>query len=157
MTKLAGLLTLAILLASVASHAQNNCPDGFRYTGTLHGVGGFGNDFNARRELLLPENAQIDMSYQQRQVRAAQGNSLAHSNMTAADIPKGIVIIPSGSTDLEKGWAVSDPVLSLVSDSGGAKRYQFGMKLYCTVGHSEASRNFGGCNVDVDVCYKYKD
>jgi hypothetical protein len=71
-------------------------------------------------------------------------------DLTAKDIPKGLLIIPYGSTDLEKGWSVSAPKL-VATQVQGATQYKFGMKLYCTVGAS--SQSVGGCNVGVDVCY----
>ncbi len=156
MTRRVSLTAFATLLLSASTLAQHSCPEGFKYAGTLRGTGSYANDFKDRRELYLPQNATIDPSYQQTRVRASQGNQNAHSNLLPKDIPKGIHIIPYGSTDLEKGWAVSDPVLTSVNDPAGGTRYQFGMKLYCTTGTSEATKNFGGCSIEVEVCYKPK-
>jgi hypothetical protein len=157
MTKRMRLLSLIVLFTPYFTLAQHNCPQGFQYAGNLSGTGSFGNDFNEKREINLPENATIDQSYQQTRIRSQNGNPRAHSDLLPKDIPKGIHIIPYGSTDLEKGWAVSAPELTkfiIKSQSGGSDiRYRFKMKLYCTVGSSETPRQFGGCDVTVDVCY----
>jgi hypothetical protein len=70
----------------------------------------------------LPENATPDQSFQQKNVRATNGKSGARSNMRAQDIPKGILIIPSGESDpvYEPGWAVSDPELKAIERDGAA-------------------------------------
>jgi len=93
--------TLFLIVTASSAFAQHNCPEGFRYVGSLSGTGGLEN-FNARRELLLPEGATLDKSYQQSSVRARGGNSRAKSDLRAAEIPRGIHIIPHGSTDLQK-------------------------------------------------------
>lgn len=142
-------LTLTLLFAAPIALAQHSCPQGFIYAGKLSGSGGYG-AFDERRELELPEGASLDTSYQQAKVRARDGNSNAKSNLRAEDIPKGIHIAPSGTTSLNKGWAVSKPELKQVDS-----QYKFGMQLYCTTpgGFSE---NMGGCEVEVQVCYKPK-
>jgi len=76
---------------------------------------------------------------------------MAKSDLLAKDIPKGIYIITFGSTLNDNGWAVSAPRLTTV---GEPARYQFGMKLYCISSGSTPDMNKGGCNVNVDVCYK---
>jgi hypothetical protein len=139
---------LSLLAAPIIS-AQHNCPEGFRYAGNLSGTGGY-EAFNDRRELLLPEGATVDTSYQQPSVRARDGNSKAKSTLRASDIPKGIHLSPHGSTDFQKGWAVSEPKLEQVQG-----RYKFGMKLYCTTAGGTTA-NMGGCEVEVEVCYKPK-
>jgi len=63
--------------------------------------------------------------------------------LRAADIPKGIHIFPHGSTDFDKGRAVSEPKLEQVQSG-----YKFGMKLYCTTGGGIIA-NKGGCEVEV--------
>jgi len=103
-----GLLFVILLLRSALSLAQHSCPEGFRYVGTLSGTGSYG-EFNEWRELTLPEGATLDISYQQTAVRARNGNASAKSNLTAADTPKGIHISAAGTTDFDKGWALSDP------------------------------------------------
>jgi hypothetical protein len=155
MLKQVGLLSFVMSFASSLAFAQHNCPQGFQYAGTLRGTGSFVSEFNERREVNLPENATLDTSYQQANVRSHGGNSKAHSDLRPKDIPKGIHIMAAGTTDLEKGWAISAPELVVVQPpaSGNAPRYKFGMKLYCTVGTSPATRNFGGCDVSVEVCY----
>ena len=98
----------------------------------------------------LPEGATLDTSYQQPNVRARDGSSQAKSKLRGTDIPKGIHVFPHGSTDFQKGWAVSDPKLEQVQG-----RYKFGMKLYCTTAGGTTA-NMGGCEVEVEVCYKPK-
>jgi hypothetical protein len=43
----------------------SDCPEGFRYVGTLHGSSGSGEDFNKVVEVKLPANATFDKSYRQ--------------------------------------------------------------------------------------------
>lgn len=133
--------------------AQHNCPQGFNFAGTLRGTGSYGTPFDERRELNLPQDATIDTSFQQSNVRARAGNGLAQSKLQAKDIPKGILIIPGGSTLYDNGWAVSAPELKTV---GEPAQYRFGMKLYCISSTSPSNRHMGGCDVNVDVCYKLK-
>jgi hypothetical protein len=147
-------LMLGTLCAGSQLPAQrHNCPAGFDYAGTLKGTGSYGVDFNERREIYLPPYATIDTSYQQPNVRARGGNSRAQSDLQAKDIPKGIYVITYGSTMYENGWAVSAPELKTV---GEPIRYRFGMKLYCTPSSSSPTMHYGGCDVNVDVCYKPK-
>ena len=130
-----GLLAFVVLFLSSLALAQSNCPQGFVYAGTLSGTGSVVGDFNERRAINLPENATLDTTYQQTTVQSRGGNTRARSDLRATDIPKGIHIIPYGSTDLQKGWSVSAPTLVSIQ-AQGATRYRFGMKLYCTVGGS---------------------
>ena len=148
------LLVFVVFYASSLALAQSNCPQGFTYAGTLLGTGSAVSDFNERRAINLPENATLDTTYQQTTVQSRGGNSRARSDLRASDIPKGIHIIPYGSTDLQKGWSVSAPILASIQGQG-ATRYRFGMKLYCTVGGS-VTQDVGGCDVQVDVCYLVK-
>lgn len=147
-------LAFVVFYTSSLALAQHNCPQGFQYAGTLSGTGSVVSEFNERRGINLPEDATLDTSYQQTNVRSHGGNTKARSDLQAKEIPKGIHIIPHGSTDLEKGWSVSAPKLVTIQVSGseGVTRYRFGMKLYCTVG-SSVTQNVGGCDVAVDVCY----
>jgi hypothetical protein len=133
--------------------AQHNCPPGFDYAGTLNGAGVYGVAFDERREVNLPSYATLDTSFQQTKVRAFAGNRQAKSDLQAKDIPKGIYIITGGSTIHENGWAVSAPELKTV---GEPARYRFGMKLYCISSSASPTMHFGGCDVNVDVCYKPK-
>jgi hypothetical protein len=94
--------------------AQHNCPQGFDYAGTMAGTGSYGVAFDERREVHLPLYATIDTSFQQSTVRAHGGNREARSDLLAKDIPKGIYIIPFGSTLNENGWAVTAPKLTTV-------------------------------------------
>jgi hypothetical protein len=157
MIKQVPLLSLVVLFMPSFTLAQHNCPQGFQYVGNLSRTGSFGNELNEKREINLPENATIDQSYQQTRIRSQNGNPRAHSDLLPKDIPKGIHIITYGSTDLEKGWAVSAPELTKViinSQSGESDiRYRFRMKLYCTTGASETTRHSGTCDVTVEVCY----
>ena len=106
------LVTLGLLSMAAPVLAQHGCPERFNFAGTLKGNGSYGVPFDERRELNLPPNATIDTSFQQSDVRAHAGNGLAQSDLHAKDIPKGIYIIPSGSTLNYSGWAVSAPELS---------------------------------------------
>ena len=148
---------LAFVVFSTPSlvYAQHNCPQGFQHAGTLSGTGSVVGEFNETRKVNLPGDATIDTTYQQMNVRSYGGSVKARSgSLLASQIPKGILIIPYGSTDLEKGWSVSAPKLIAIKDPGtqAIVGYRFEMKLYCTVG-SSVSQNVGGCSVGVDVCY----
>ena len=147
------LVTLGLLSMAAPLLAQHNCPEKLRFVGTLTGTGSYGIAFDERREINLPPDATIDTSFQQSNVRARAGNSRAQSTMRAKDIPKGIMIIPGGSTVYDNGWAVIAPELEPV---GNTARYRFGMKLYCISSTSPSNMHSGGCNVNVDVCYKPK-
>ena len=96
------LVTLGLLSMAVPLLAQHNCPQGFNDAGTLKGTGSYGIPFDERREINLPENATLDTSFQQSNVRVRAGNDLAQSKLQAKDIPKGILIIPSGSTHVRQ-------------------------------------------------------
>ena len=78
--------------------------------------------------------------------------------MRSQDIPKGVLIITSGKEDqiYEPGWAVSDPELRGIErdNTGKITRYEFGLKLFCTVGNHGANPHFAECSVNVEVCYK---
>jgi len=125
---------------------------------TLSGTGSQGSPFDERKSVKLPENATPDQSFQQKNVRATNGKSGARSNMRAQDIPKGILIIPSGESDpvYEPGWAVSDPELKATErdERGNITRYQFAMRLFCSVGSNGANPQFAECSENADVCYK---
>lgn len=138
--------------------AQSNCPEGFRYAGTLSGTGSVMSSLDKRDTLKLPKNATLDVSYQQKKVRATNRKSGVSSNMRAEDIPKGILIIAHGTSDkvFDQGWAVSDPELKVIENdaSGKVTRYEFGMRLMCNVSERAAQPLAGGCSVEVEVCYK---
>jgi hypothetical protein len=108
-----GSLALLLLLFSPWAEAQNNCPDGFRYVGTLSGTGSVSTPFDKRMTVNFPENATLDESFQQKKVHATNGKSGASSNLRPQDIPKGVLIVTYGKEDkiYEPGWAVSDPEL----------------------------------------------
>jgi hypothetical protein len=144
-----GVLILGLLCAAPSILAQHSCPEGFTYVGSLSLTGSYGAT-EETKEIALPVGATIDTSYQQASIRARNGNKKAQSNLRAEDIPKGVHINPSGTTALDKGWAVSKPELKQVQS-----RQIFGMKLYCTTGGG-SYENMGGCEVQVEVCYKPK-
>jgi hypothetical protein len=146
-----GFLIVSFLLTASLSSAQDHCPEGFRYVGTLSGSDP--EQFDKTVVLELPEFATLDESFQQTRVRATNGKGRAKSNLRPQDIPKGIYIIPFGSNDLEKGWAVSEPQLTKTKEDD---RYAFGMHLFCSVQGSSFSQTEGACDVEVEVCYKPK-
>jgi len=158
MTRCVPLLASLFLVVSTASLAQSNCPEAFRYAGTLSGTGSSASELDRRATLNLPPNATLDESYQQKKVRVTNGKGGARSSLRAQDVPKGILIIPYGTSDeiYEQGWAVSDPELKVIQRdaSGKVTRYEFGMKLFCHVGSTGANPHFGDCSVRVEVCYK---
>jgi hypothetical protein len=153
MKKHVGFWTVSFLLMSSLSNAQDRCPEGFRYAGALSGTSA--ETFDKTVSLKLPEFATLDESFQQTAVRATNGKKNAKSNLRPQDIPKGIYITPSGSSDLEKIWAVSEPQLK-TDNTGGSTRYAFGMHLFCAVQGSPYSQTEGSCEVGVEVCYKPK-
>lgn len=132
MTTRLGLLILGLLFTSHSTLAQHSCPEELNYAGSLSLTGSYG-AAEEKKEIALPEGATIDTSYQQKSVRARNGNEKAVSDLRAEDIPKGIHITPSGTTSLGKGWAVSKPELKQIQS-----RRLFGMKLYCTTGNPGA-------------------
>ncbi|HZI55814.1 MAG TPA: hypothetical protein VFF39_03510 [Verrucomicrobiae bacterium] len=138
--------------------AQDNCPEGFRFVGTLSGTGTESNPFNQRQALKLPENATLDESFQQKNIRITNGKSGAHSNTQANDIPKGILVITHGREDevYQPGWAVSEPELKAIEKDSHGKitRYEFSMKLFCSVSSHGQNPYYAECSVDADVCYK---
>ena len=56
----------------------------------------------------------------------------------------------------EPGWAVSNAELKGIERDNGGKvtRYEFGVKLFCTVGSHEANPYFAECSVNAEICYK---
>ena len=152
--KLASSLAFILLFISSVSVAQNSCPDGFRFAGTLEGSAAYMVPFSKRVEVSLPENALPDVSYQQAKVRAEDGHIHEHSNLRPQDIPAGIHVVPYGSAG-DGGWAVSQPELRVVERQGDGKitRYAFAMQLYCVPSRLPTH---AGCEVSVDVCYKPK-
>ena len=148
-----GLLVLVVLLCASWALSQNNCPQGFRYVGTLSGNGSASENFDKRVTVKFPQDATLDESFQQKNVRSTNGKSGAQSSMRAQDIPKGVLVIPSGKSDdvYQQGWAVSNPGLKRVDENS---RYEFGMKLFCRVATTGANPNFGECSVQAEVCYK---
>ena len=131
---------VSFLLMSSLSSAQNSCPEGFRYAGTLSGSDT--EQFDKTVALELPEFAMLDESYQQTRVRPTNEKGKAKSNLRPQDIPRGMHLIPYGSSDLEKVWAVSEPQLVKIKDDSNASsaRYAFGMHLFCSVNGSRFPR-----------------
>ena len=151
-----GFLTLSFLLMSSLSRAQDRCPEGFRDAGTLSGADT--EEFDKTLVRKLPQGATLDKSYQQTEVQATGGKGKAKSNLRPQDIPKGILIIPYGSTDLGKVWAVSEPELTEINKDNNqtSTQYAFGMHLFCSAQGSPYSQSEGSCEVGVQVCYKPK-
>ena len=115
--------------------------------------------FDRRVGLRLPENVTLDESYQQTKLTATNGKGKESSNVGPQDVPKGILIIPSGSRDPLLRWAVSEPrLVALERDKNGTvTQYGFGMHLFCSVEGSDFARQTeAGCTVDVVVCFKPK-
>jgi hypothetical protein len=112
-----------IVLMSSLSFAQNSCPEGLYYAGTLSGTDA--EEFDKTVFIKLPEAATLDESYQQTEVRASSGKQKTKSNLRPQDIPKGIHITPYGSDTPEKTWIVSEPRLREIKD-GVSSRYAFG-------------------------------
>jgi hypothetical protein len=155
MKRQVGFLIFVFLTMSVLSNAQSNCPQGFAYVGTLSGTGSATQEFNKKVVLKLPESATFDESFQQIKVKATSAKG--KSNLRPQDIPKGILIIPHGSNDREKVWSVSKPKLAEINEDGtSSTRHEFGMHLFCRVESSPYSQQTGGCDVQVEVCYKPK-
>jgi hypothetical protein len=157
MTKV-GLLLFVVLAFSSRGIAQDNCPEGFKYAGTLSGTGSLWQPLDERKTVKFRQNVALDESFQQTNVRATNGKSGAQSALRPQDIPKGVLIIPHGESDdmYRQGWAVSDPELKGIERDANGKitQYEFGMKLFCKVRPTGANPNTGDCSVDVDVCYK---
>ena len=153
------LALLAFVLLSISSRATGQqCPEGFRYLGTLSGTGSESNPFDERVTVKFPANATFDESFQQKTVQATNGKSGARSNLRPQDIPKGVLVIAYGKEDkvYEPGWAVSDPELRGIEQNGAGKatRYEFGMKLFCTVSSHGQNPHFAECSVNAEVCYR---
>ena len=94
------IVSFLLLTSCLSSSAQDSCPEGFRYAGTLSGSDS--GEFNKTVFLKLPEYATLDESYQQTEVRASNGKRKAQSNLRPQDIPKGIHIDPYGRVTLKR-------------------------------------------------------
>jgi len=139
-------------------NSQNNCPEGFQFVGTLSGRGTESNPFDQRETVKFPEDATLDQTFQQKNVHATNGLHGAHSALQANEIPKGVLLIVHGKEDklYQPGWAVSEPALKAIDQDANGKvtRYEFGMKLFCSVGSRGQNPYYAVCSVDVEVCYK---
>jgi hypothetical protein len=102
--------------------------------------------------LRLPEGATLDVPYQQSRVRAA--NAEGKASLRPQDISISILIIPHSPNGHEKVWSVSEPKLTEIK--ADSTRYEFGMRLFCRVEDSPYSQQSGGCDVQVEICYKPK-
>ena len=151
LVSLAIVMVLIAPMLSLAQGAHDRCPADLTYVGTLKGTESFVELLDKTFEIELPENATLDTPYQQTKL-VADGGKGARSKLRPQDVPKGIHIVPYGQGENGKAWVVSDPRLKTVPEADGKTRYVFGMHLHCTV--DEFARQFGGCAVNVDVCYK---
>jgi hypothetical protein len=154
MKKHFGFLIASFLLMSSLSSAQDSCPEGFRYAGTLSGSDS--DQFDKTVALRLPEYATLDESYQQTEIRATSSARKTASSLRPQDIPKGFYITPYGSREAEKVWVVSEPRLVKPESNGASSRYVFAMHLFCAVHASSFSQIEGPCEVSAQVCYKPK-
>jgi|SRR5882672_6969857 len=146
MLKLVVTSMLALFLASAQT-------EGMIYVGRLYlesNNGGMG----APRDILLPAGLKPDPSYRQTTVIGHGGP--CESTLTAARIPNGFYIRPSGTTDGPKGWSVDHPAVEVAEwdpQTFTVKRLRFKMNLYADAG-SATIRLGGGANVLVDVFVK---
>jgi hypothetical protein len=99
MTRYVDSLVSIVLVASSLVIAQSECREGFRHVGTLSGTGSSFTAFDNRVQTRLPKGARLDTSYQQTEVHATNRRSGMDSQLRPEDIPKGILIIPSGTSD----------------------------------------------------------
>lgn len=153
-------LVLAASLPSV--YAQNPCPQGFEHMGRLYAEAGGGVGHEAKvgpetvKSVALPENYNVDTTYQQSDVRGAGGNE-ASSPLSPAQVPPGYQIVPSGTESGGcQGWAVSNPQLLVLKRKGRTiVQEALQMNMYCHSGSGAACIASGrGCNATVEVCAK---
>ena len=95
-----GLLIVSFLLMPSLSSAQDRCPEGFHYVGTLSGTDS--EQFDKTVVLELPELATLDESYQQTKVRATNGRGKAKLNLRPQDIPKAFTSSQTGRVTLTR-------------------------------------------------------
>jgi len=84
MIRIALPVVFTFLLSATMSRAQSNCHEEFRYVGTLSGDA----PLDVRKTLNLPPNATLDVSFQQKSLRATNGRRGAHSSMRPQDVPR---------------------------------------------------------------------
>lgn len=153
-----GFLAFALLSFSSCLAAQNNCPEGFRFAGTLSATGTESSPVDERHAVKLPQNARLDESFQQKNARVTNSKSGARSNMQTQDIPKGILVIAHGkeADTYQTEWAVSEPELKPIEkdSNGNVTQYEFAMKLSCSVKSHSSNPYYDVCSVDAEVCYK---
>ena len=139
-----------LTLFSNTGRAQ--CPAGFQNAGALYAASGPpNNDVKSTKSLLLPAGVHLDRSYQQASVKGSGGD--AGTDLTAAKIPKGILIIPSGNEGNRARWAVSQPKLEPAGFDANdtVTQWSFSIYMYADGGSFVGA---GGSNVNVQVCYK---
>jgi hypothetical protein len=66
MIRIALPVVFTFLVSATMSRAQSNCPEDFRYVGTLSGNGSGDAPLDARKTLKLPPDASLDVSFQQK-------------------------------------------------------------------------------------------
>ena len=147
---------LSLSMMPSLSSAQSRCPYGTEYAGTISGQGTDMEKLDRRDALKLPEKVMLDESYQQTKLTASNDRGKKSTNLRPQDVPKGILIIPSGSRDYPVRWAVSEPKLTAFErdKNGTVTQYEFGIHLFCSMESSEFDRQTNACNVDVVVCFK---
>lgn len=143
------LLGLCLLLPTMG---RAQCPGGFQSAGALYAATGPpNNDVKIYKSLLLPAGIHLDKSYQQPSVKGNGGT--ARTDLTADQIPKGILIIPSGNEGNGSRWAVRHPTLEAAGydDNDTVTQWKFTIYMYADGGSFVGA---AGSNVNVQVCYK---
>ena len=132
MKKHVGFLTVSFLLMSSLSSAQDNCPEEFRYAGTLSGTSS--SRYSLIKRLFLNSlRMQRSMTPISKPKSGRRTKTQSPIEYLPQDIPKGIHITPYGSSDLDKVWAVSEPkLMEIKAGNGTSTRYAFGMRLFCS-------------------------
>jgi hypothetical protein len=147
---------LSLSMMPSLSSAQSRCPYGTEYAGILSGQGTDIEKLDRHETIKLPEKVTLDESYQQTRLTASNDTGKKNTNLRPQDVPKGILIIPTGSRDYPVRWAVSEPKLTAFErdKNGTITQYEFEMHLFCSMETSEFDRQTNSCNVDVVVCFK---
>jgi hypothetical protein len=129
-------LALLFLLASAVSPAQNNCPEGFRYLGTLSGYGTSVERFDARRSLLYLRILRSTTHINRKRCAPPTGRTVFIRACVHKMCQRAFISFPYGENSSSvhgQGWAVSAPQLRALHRHARGKvtRYEFGMKLLC--------------------------
>ena len=111
-----------------ALRAGAQCPVGFVSAGEVAALAPAGRykEVKTTKELELPQGIQLDDSYHQNSIQAASDG--AASDMRAAQIPAGILLVPSG-IGAGGWWSLDNP--QLIQSSG---RWIFRIDLYANTG-----------------------